>query len=291
MTAITYPFSTMSDTVLFDTKMNPTKKIIHTYCIKRLNIKGWQLNPEDIAKQIGCSTKTVLRALWWFRDNGYGKRTNDTGWIVYPSPQIPKNNPQEPIEKRTTLSILEPVFMDQNVQHINKECFKEKEQQQPVVTTPPISPIIVDVPVVVFEEEKHIETIIIPDTVTVTEESNLIFPDKLDKADLKAAKKHIKKAPIELQQDVLFELMYRITKTKISNPIGYLLTLIATANGEIPTFNYKKDKAFMASINKSSLVIKKPPIEASKEDNDTWFKNMIKGLGQEAANLVDVKFR
>ncbi|MEI6067965.1 MAG: hypothetical protein WCP96_11520 [Methylococcaceae bacterium] len=285
MATITYQFAPLSDVVLFDVEMPSTFKTIHAYCLKRLNITGWRIQPADIAKEFKCHIKTAYRALWWFREHGYGIK-EDGRWIIYPTPRPPVNTDTEPLEAWTKMSIVEPVLMDKNVQHIDKESFKEKE-----TTTASQLPGQIQLEqkaVVVFEIERQVDTIILPAPVTpdLIEDDVLVYPVQLDKGDLKAAKKHIKKAPLELQQDVLFELLYRITKAKITNPIGYLITLIRESNGDAPIFNYKKDKAFMASINKVPLVIKKPPIETPKVDNNAFFAALINRLGDQARAAI-----
>jgi hypothetical protein len=218
MAAITYTFAPLSDVVLFDVDIPRHMKPIHAYYMKRLNIKGWRIHPADIAKEFKCSIKTACRALWWFRDHGYGAKANDGRWIIYPSPQTTVNNASEPTEAWTKMSILEPALMDKNVQLIEKEAFKEKE-----TTTPePIKQPDTVIPVVVsLEEEKPVE---------------LKYPEQLtlkQKADIKH---HIKKAPIEHRQAILTTLAHYLAKGTIYNPIGWIRS---QAEGAAKTGNYE----------------------------------------------------
>jgi hypothetical protein len=213
MAAITYTFAPLSDVVLFDVDIPRHMKPFHAYCMKRLNIKGWRIQPADIAKEFKCSIKTACRALWWFRDHGYATKADDGKWIIYPSPQTPQppdNNGLEPTEAWTKVSILEPVLMDKSVQLIEKEAFKEKE-----TTTP--------------EPIKQAD-MVIPVVVSLEEEEKLVFPDKLIKEQKKACKAIIKKAPAHLQQDVLFELAYRMTLQNMRSVPAFLNTLVTAAN-------------------------------------------------------------
>jgi hypothetical protein len=277
MAAITYTFAPLSDVVLYDVEMPNTYKVIHTYCMKRLNITDWRLQPSDIAKNIGRSVKTVRRALCWFRDHGYGAKANDGRWIIYPSPQTPINHTPEPTEAWTKMSILEPVLMDKNVHLIEKKAFKEKETttHEPIKQHDTIAPVVVS-----FEEEKQPETIKQPDSITpvIVLELPEKLAEKLNSDERKACKSKIKAAPIHLQEDVLFELLFRMTRKKITNPVGYLIALIKEANGDTPIFNYKNDKAFMASINKATEVIKKPPKVPPKPRNLEVGRGFMPGL-------------
>jgi hypothetical protein len=68
--------------------------------------------------------------------------------------------------------------------------------------------------VVVFSEDKE----------------DLIYPAQLNKDQKKYTQNKIKTAPVELQQDILFELAYRMTLQTIRNLPGFINTLITAAN-------------------------------------------------------------
>jgi hypothetical protein len=232
--AASIPYATMSDTILFDVEMPNTYKVIHTYCMKRLNITDWRLHPSDISKNIGRSVKTVRRAFQWFLDHGYGAKDNDGRWTIYPTPQIPVNPDPEPIEAWTKMSIVEPVLMDKNVQHIDKETSIEKETTtpEPITPTDPVAPAVV----VVFSSEVF-ETMPTPDSETMpapepetiiqpapiapaVEEEKLEFPVSFTEPQKKDAKRTLKKLDKpELAQDILFELAYIITSGKVKKTI------------------------------------------------------------------------
>lgn len=257
MPAITYQFAPLPISVLLDDKLPSTYKTIFSYLLYRTNIPGWIIRKTDIANQLNISLSTVKRGLRALRKLGYATYDLVAQWTLYPDrlqESAPENSP-----KGSEMTPLEEV---KNDPLIYKDSLEKKKQQHDPLPEP------VQKAVVVFLEEEK--------------EEELTYPLQLNPDQKKDAKHHIKKAPLELQQDVLFELLYRLTKTKIINPIGYLKILIKAANGESPAFIYKLDKAFMASINKTTVEVKQPPTALPFVNNDDHFKDLIKKYGEQA---------
>jgi hypothetical protein len=215
MSSISYKFAPLSDAVLLDIAVPRTYKPFHAYCTKRCQIKDWRLNLADIALHFHCSISTVKRALRLFRDLGYAIYDEVKGWRVFPSPQVTVNIVSEPIAGGSLLTPLDTIMEVTFAPHIEKEAFKEKE------TTP----------VVVLEEEK------------------LVFPDKLIKEQKKACKAIIKKAPVQLQQAVLFELAYRMTLQTMRSVPAFLNVLVTAANNG--TFTHTQAADDTKTVNRS----------------------------------------
>ena len=273
MPAITYQFAPLPVSVLLDNNLPSTYKTLFSYLLYRTNIPGWIIRKTDIANQLNISLSTVKRGLRALRKLGYATYDLVAQWTLYPDrlqESAPKNSP-----KGSEMTPLEEV---KNDPLIYKDSLEKKKQQQAPLPEP------IQKAVVVLEEEKEELTYPVQKAVVVLEEEkeDLTYPVQLNPDQKKDAKHHIKKAPLELQQDVLFELLYRLTKSKIINPIGYLKTLIKAANGEFPAFIYKLDKAFMASINKTTVELKQPPKALPFANNDDHFRDLIKKYGERA---------
>lgn len=256
MPAITYQFAPLPVSVLLDNNLPSTYKTIFSYLLYRTNIPGWIIRRTDVANQLQISISTVKRGFRALRKLGYATYDLVAGWTLYPDrleESAPENNP-----KGSEMPPLEEV---KNDPPIYKDSLEKKKQQHDPLPEP------IQKAVVVFLEE---------------EKEELTYPLQLNTDQKQDAKHHIKKAPLELQQDVLFELLYRLTKSKIINPIGYLKTLIKAANGEFPAFIYKLDKAFMASINKTTEKVKQPPTALPFVNNDDHFRDLIKKYGEQA---------
>ena len=191
---------------------------------------SWQVIPSAICKVLDLSKYIVKKSLSWLRKHGYAIYTHShTGygqWHIFDTPQ-PKNAtaPANPPKFVMPTLAIPPTL------EINKETvILKKQQHEP-------APIDQQKAVVVFFEEikQPVDIIIIPDAASPeslieSDDDALIYPDKLDTAQKKAAKAKIKKAPVELQQDVLFELAYRMTLQKIRSVPAFLNTLITAAN-------------------------------------------------------------
>jgi hypothetical protein len=113
----------------------------------------------------------------------------------------------------------------------------------------------------------------------VVVESELIYPIQLNPAQKKAAKHIIKKAPIHLQQDVLFALAYAIAQNKIKSVPAYLQGLVTRAN------NGTFEPVGAATASKQCKVwqghVKTPPV-----DNNKFFQDLVNRFGNKAAAAI-----
>jgi len=255
MAAITYTFAPLSDVVLFDVAIPRKYKPIHAYCMKRLQLKDWRLQPADIALHFDCSLSTARRALRCFRDLGYAIYDMVKGWRVFPSPQATVN---EALEQVVGWSLLTPQEAIRGVIFaplIEKEAFKEKEQQhEPIITPDQAAPAVVvfsssgenlpgtDHDPMPIPEGDPLEPeptpLHDPEPIQepVKEPVVLEYPPQLTKDQLNSAKNSIKKCKdAALKPDVLFAFAYYLSRGGVKNPCAYLAGLVRDANNGVFT--------------------------------------------------------
>ncbi len=169
--------------------------------------ENWKVIKSAICKTLELSPYIVKKSLAWLRKHGYAIyqhcHTGYGQWFIYDKPQ-PKNATAPVITPKVAKPALEipPTLLK------NKETEILKEQQ-----LEPLPVIKSQKPVVVSLEEKE----------------DLIYPGKLNQDQKKACKGIIKKAPVSLQQDILFELAYRMTIANLNSVPGFLNTLVTAA--------------------------------------------------------------
>ena len=172
--------------------------------------KNWQLKVTEICSRLHLSPYKVRKALKRLRIAGYvfmqRLRGGFTRWFIYSEPkkEIPNTIPVPPVimphVKKSHIKNLDVLV-------INTDHKKIKTQQ----------------PVPLEEQQKTV-------VVSVEENEQLIYPEKLTQNQKKACKATIKKAPVAIQQEILFELAYRMTVETIRTVPGYLNKLVVSAN-------------------------------------------------------------
>ncbi len=176
----------------------------------------WKFNARDLKRRLNIGMNKVYRVMQELIRAGYAsyyRIQSGTIWNFYDTPQ-------------NTEIAASPVDIDRvNTEHVENSCdleridFLEIKKQQHV----PL-PIREKIPEVVPIQEQK------PVVVSFEEKEHLVYPEKLTKDQKKACKSVIKKAPVALQQDVLFELAYRMTLQNIRSIPGFLNTLVTAAN-------------------------------------------------------------
>ncbi|HEY4964472.1 MAG TPA: hypothetical protein VIH90_07315, partial [Candidatus Saccharimonadales bacterium] len=114
---------------------------------------------------------------------------------------------------------------------------QEKASYSPVFTPQVEMPQVENRPVLIKTETEGINKPLPAPSVhesdresIVVVDSELIYPVQLNPDQKKAAKHIIKKAPVHLQQDVLFALAYAMAQNKVKSAPAYLNGLITRAN-------------------------------------------------------------
>jgi hypothetical protein len=252
---IPYQFAPLPIAVLFDNELSGTFKEIFSYMLYRKNIAGWVIRKTDICNKLNLSMSTVKRGLKKLRELGYA-HYDTSGWTIYPNRQAPKDHPIGSIMTPPTGSIMPPLYKEDSLeikkqQHqLPIEIIEISAPEKPVVVffdaeinfpepiiSPQALPVINSIPepIIVSTPEpiiKPVPQLSTPTPVTFEEKDDLVFPAQLPENQKKACKAKIKIAPVELQQDVLYELAYRMTLQTIRNVPGFLNTLaIAAQNG------------------------------------------------------------
>jgi hypothetical protein len=200
---------------LIDTPMRFKAKEILLHLLAKPD--DWKVIKSAVCKTLELSMYIVKKSLSWLRNHGYAVyRRSKTGygeWFIFsePQPTTPVKSPQFVIPALATPTAL--------VTPINLVKHKEQQHEQPIIAPIPEKiPEIIQIPeqqtVVVFSEDKE----------------ELTYPPQLNKDQKKYTKAKIKTAPVELQQEVLFELAYRMTLQTIHNLPGYLNILVTAAN-------------------------------------------------------------
>jgi hypothetical protein len=210
---IPYQFAPLPITILFDNELSGTFKEIFSYVLYRKNIAGWVIRKTDICNKLNLSMSTVKRGLKKLRELGYA-HYDASGWTIYPDRQAPKDDPIGSIMTPPKGSIVTPLYKEDSLE-------KKKQQHAPL---PVPEPIITSAPAptAIIEQE--------PVVVSFEDNESLKYPEQLSKDQKKYIKAKIKTAPVDLQQDVLFELAYRMTLQTIHNVAGYVNNMIIAAN-------------------------------------------------------------
>jgi len=164
--------------------------------------KDWRVKVADIRNNLALTTHTIRKSLEWLQQAGYAGyirlKTGHTIWKVFDKPQAENGYSPRVMPKTVTPHAAKPSELQIKKDHeeINKQL---PEPQKTVV-------------------------------VSLDDKEKLIYPEKLSLEQKKACKAVIKKAPVALQQEVLFELAYRMTMANLKSVPGYLNTLVTSAN-------------------------------------------------------------
>jgi hypothetical protein len=196
---------------LIDTPMRFKAKEILLHLLAKPD--SWKVIKSAVCKTLELSMYIVKKSLSWLRNHGYAVyRRSKTGygeWFIFSEPQ-----PTTPVKPAQFVipALATPTAL---VTPINLVTHKEQQHEQPIIAPiPEPVPIPEQQTVVVFSEDKE----------------DLTYPAQLNKDQKKYTKAKIKTVPVELQQDVLFELAYRMTLQTIHNLPGYLNNMVIAAN-------------------------------------------------------------
>ena len=152
---------------------------------------------------------------------------------------------------------------------------QEKLAQSPVSTPQVEIPKVAFEPVIEIKEtaerKKPLPAQPMPESIqhVVVDDPELIYPEQLSPIQKKAAKHVIKKAPVQLQQDVLFALAYAMAQGKVKSPVAYLNGLVSRANnGTFETIN----APCSTNSTKPIIPIWKGHKEPEKVNNDDFLQ-------------------
>jgi hypothetical protein len=170
----------------------------------------WQLKPHDLRKQLGLSAYAIKKGLRWLCSAGFAAwhrlNSGHTIWRIFDKPQV---SPQGK-------AAYSPVFTPQ--------VEKPQVENRPVLIKTKTEVRNKPLPAARMPEPDR-ESIVV-----VSDNSDLIYPSQLTDVQKKAAKHIIKKAPVHLQQDVLFALAYAMAQNKVKSAPAYLQGLVTRAN-------------------------------------------------------------
>jgi hypothetical protein len=224
----TQNFIKIDSVIFFNRTIPATCRDIHSLVIDLLKIPGWIIRKKHIADQLKISLRTVNRYFNLLVKMGLAfYDALKHRWHVFKSPNINNNAPSSD----RGLPLLVGGALPELVAINQKENYPEEKTTTHVV---------------VIEEEK------------------LVFPDKLIKEQKKACKAIIKKAPIHLQQDVLFELAYRMTLQNMRSVPAFLNTLVTAANNG--TFTRTQAAGDTKIVNKGIEQAEKIKADRTKEN-------------------------
>ena len=219
----------------------------------------WQLKTHDLRKQLGLSAYAVKKALRWLCSAGFAAyvrlRTGHTIWRIFDKPQV------MPQGKAAYSPVFTPQVEMPQVENRPVLIKTETEEINKPLPAPPV-------------HEQDRESIVVVD-------SELIYPVQLNPAQKRSAKHIIKKAPVHLQQDVLFALAYALAQNKIKSVPAYLQGLVTRANNG----TFEPVGAATATKQCKPTVwqghIKTPPV-----DNNKFFQDLINRFGNKAATAI-----
>jgi hypothetical protein len=208
-TPSTSNFTILNNAIANDESLSSTATSILVYLISKP--PHWRFNANDIKRRFNIGLNKVYKCMRELIQAGYAvyKRTQSkVDWFIYDTKQIITNPSKAatPPEKSNRVN-----FEHIHFEHEYKEIKEQKViEQQPAFVEPSITK---------------------QDVVVVSCESNekLIFPNQLTQVQRKACKAIIKKAPQNIQQDLLFSLAYAIANKTINSVPGYLNQLVTAA--------------------------------------------------------------
>jgi len=192
---------------LISSDIPPTPKAILLYLLSKP--VTWQLKTHDLRKQLGLTAYAVKKALRWLCSAGFAAyarlKSGHTIWRIFDKSQV------TPQGKAAYSPVFTPQVEMPRVENQPVLIKTETELRNKPLPTPPEIPEPI--------QKQH-----------VVVDSDLIYPVQLNPDQKKAAKHIIKKAPVHLQQDVLFALAYAMAQNKVKSAPAYLNGLITRAN-------------------------------------------------------------
>jgi hypothetical protein len=199
---------------LINSDIPSTPKNILLYLLSKPS--NWQLKTHDLRKQLGLTNYAIKKGLRWLLSAGFAAYTRlksgHTIWRVFDKPQAQHQTAYSPV---STPQVEIPQVAIQPVL-INTET---ESRKKPLPEPEPIP-----------DQQENIVV-------------GLVFPEKLTIKQSKACKHIIKKAPIELQQEVLFALAYAMANQRINSVPAYLQGLVKRAlDGSFEPINSQAKK-------------------------------------------------
>ena len=189
------PFIKIDSAIFFDRSIKQTCRDIYVLALDLSKIPNWIIRKQYIADQLGVSLRTVNRYFSVLAKLGYAYYDEAKHrWHVFRTPK--------PNKAATSTGGGEP-----HLDAINQ--IDNYSEEKPLPDALP-------------DQQKSV--------VVSSEQENLIFPVQLTDNQKKEAKKKIKKAPIHLQQAILYCLARCIASGTVKSPLAYLSGLITRAN-------------------------------------------------------------
>jgi hypothetical protein len=245
---------------LIGSDIPPTPKSILLYLLSKP--PSWQLKTHDLKKQLGLTAYAVKKGLRWLCAAGFAAYTRlksgHTIWKIFDKSQVH-------IQEKSAYSLVPTpqVEMPKVAFEPVIEIKETEERKKPLPAT-----------LEIHTESQEQENIVVVD---------LVFPEKLTPVQKRASKYVIKKAPVQLQQDVLFALAYAMTQGKVKSPVAYLNGLVSRAtNG-----TFEPIGAVSTTKNNNPIIPiwqgHKPP---EKIDNNRFFADLLSRYGDKAAKVI-----
>jgi hypothetical protein len=207
-TPSTSNFTILNNAIANDESLSSTATSILIYLISKP--PHWRFNANDVKRRFNIGLNKVYNCMRELIQAGYAiyKRTQSkVDWFIYDTKQILINPSKAatPPEKPNRVN-----FEHIHFEHEYKE-FKEQKviEQQPAFVEPSITKQDV--------------------VVSCEKDEELKYPSNLTPIQRKACKSIIKKAPQNIQQEVLFSLAYAIANKNINSVPGYLNQLVTAA--------------------------------------------------------------
>ena len=252
-TATTSNFTIIAND-LVNSSIPPTPQKILLYLLSKP--VTWQLKTHDLSKQLGLTAYAIKKALRWLCQAGFAAYTRlksgHTIWRIFDKPQA-----------QTAYSLAIPPQVEIPQVAFQPDIVKTETALITETTTPPI-----------VQTEKAV----------VVSDSDLTYPVQLSDTQKKAAKHIIRKAPLQLQQPVLFALAYAMAQNKVKSAPAYLQGLVTRANnGTFESIAGGGTKTPKPQIWQGHQ--KTPPI-----DNNSFFQELISKFGNKAKLAIPVEF-
>jgi hypothetical protein len=188
----------------------------------------WQLKPHDLRKQLGLSAYAIKKGLHWLCSAGFAAwhrlNSGHTIWRIFDKPQVKANYEGAFAQPKANSEL---VFAKPETGYspaIPPQVENPQVENQPVLIkteTEEINKPLPEPPEI-HESTGHVVVDLI--------DSELIYPVQLNPDQKRSTKHIIKKAPVHLQQDVLFALAYAMAQNKIKSVPAYLQGLVTRAN-------------------------------------------------------------
>jgi hypothetical protein len=196
-TQSTSNFTILNNAIANDDNLSSTATSILVYLISKP--PHWRFNANDIKRRFNIGLNKVYKCMHELIQAGYAvyKRTQSkVDWFIYDTKQIITN---------TSKNATTP----EKSNRVNFECVENDCVLQPTIVEQSITKQDV--------------------VVSCEKDEELKYPSNLTPIQRKACKSIIKKAPQNIQQEVLFSLAYAIANKNINSVPGYLNQLVTAA--------------------------------------------------------------